>query len=135
MFSRARSQSCGEIGGLDQYDIMLALGIAPDDIPKFTESEVLAGVLPPLAVKDMKKFGAAVDWRRTFITTDLNPYFDAFVRWQFLKLKEKYLANGKRQTIFSITTQQPCADHDRSEGEGVNPQEYTLIKTEGQRIA
>lgn len=23
-----------------------------------------------------------------------------------------------------------CADHDRSEGEGVNPQEYTLIKLE-----
>jgi leucyl-tRNA synthetase len=23
-----------------------------------------------------------------------------------------------------------CADHDRSEGEGVNPQEYTLIKIE-----
>lgn len=23
-----------------------------------------------------------------------------------------------------------CADHDRAEGEGVNPQEYTLIKIE-----
>ena len=35
---------------------------------------------------------------------------------------------GKRPTIFSITDGQACADHDRSAGEGVNPQEYTLIK-------
>ncbi|OLQ04161.1 Leucine--tRNA ligase, cytoplasmic [Symbiodinium microadriaticum] len=128
VFKGKKSKAVAKSGGLDQYDIMLALGIAPDDIPKFTDPKYWLEFFPPLAVKDMKKFGAAVDWRRTFITTDLNPYFDAFVRWQFLKLKEKYLANGKRQTIFSITTQQPCADHDRSEGEGVNPQEYTLIK-------
>jgi len=43
-----------------------------------------------------------VDWRRSFYTTDKNPYFDSFVRWQFNHLK----ANGKityakRYTIFS----------------------------------
>lgn len=32
--------------------------------------------------------GAKIDWRRTFITTDKNPYYDAFVRWQFEKLKK-----------------------------------------------
>ena len=35
---------------------------------------------------------------------------------------------GKRQTIFSIQDNQPCADHDRGEGEGVTTQEYTLVK-------
>jgi len=35
--------------------------------------------------------GLKVDWRRSFITTDVNPYFDSFVRWQFIHLKE----NGK----------------------------------------
>lgn len=35
---------------------------------------------------------------------------------------------GKRPTIYSITDGQACADHDRSAGEGVGPQEYTLIK-------
>ena len=35
---------------------------------------------------------------------------------------------GKRPTIYSVTDGQACADHDRSAGEGVNPQEYTLIK-------
>jgi leucyl-tRNA synthetase len=35
---------------------------------------------------------------------------------------------GKRPTIYSVTDGQACADHDRSTGEGVGPQEYTLIK-------
>ena len=30
-----------------------------------------------------------VDWRRSFLTTDVNPYYDAFVRWQFIRLKER----------------------------------------------
>lgn len=128
VFKGKKSKAVAKTGGLDQYDIMLALGIPEEEIPKFTDPTYWLEYFPPLAIKDMKRFGTAVDWRRTFITTDLNPYFDSFVQWHFQKLKSKYLANGKRQTIFSMTTQQPCADHDRAEGEGVNPQEYTLIK-------
>eukprot|EP00435_Cladocopium_sp_Y103_P016445 s217_g4.t1 len=128
VFKGKKSKAVAKTGGLDQYDIMLALGIPDDEIPKFTDPTYWLEYFPPLAIQDMKRFGAAVDWRRTFITTDLNPYFDSFVQWHFQKLKANYLANGKRQTIFSMTTQQPCADHDRAEGEGVNPQEYTLIK-------
>lgn len=128
VFEGKKSKAVAKTGGLDQYDIMLALGIPEEEIPKFTDPTYWLEYFPPLAIKDMKRFGTAVDWRRTFITTDLNPYFDSFVQWHFQKLKSKYLANGKRQTIFSMTTQQPCADHDRAEGEGVNPQEYTLIK-------
>lgn len=128
VFKGKKSKAVAKTGGLDQYDIMLALGIPEEEIPKFTDPTYWLEYFPPLAIQDMKRFGTAVDWRRTFITTDLNPYFDSFVQWHFQKLKAKYLANGKRQTIFSMTTQQPCADHDRAEGEGVNPQEYTLIK-------
>lgn len=47
----------------------------------------------------------------------------------FLLLREKKkIAYGKRYTIFSPKDNQPCMDHDRSTGEGVGPQEYTLIK-------
>ncbi|KAI3691202.1 hypothetical protein L2E82_49422 [Cichorium intybus] len=35
-----------------------------------------------------------------------------------------------RYTIYSPLDGQPCADHDRASGEGVIPQEYTLIKME-----
>lgn len=70
-----------------------------------------------------------VDWRRTFITTDANPFFDSFVRWQYIRLKERNKVHyGKRYTIYSARDGQPCMDHDRSSGEGVGPQEYTLIK-------
>lgn len=70
-----------------------------------------------------------VDWRRTFITTDANPFFDSFVRWSFIRLKEQNRVKfGKRYTIFSPRDNQPCMDHDRSKGEGAGPQEYTLIK-------
>jgi hypothetical protein len=34
----------------------------------------------------------------------------------------------KRYAVFSPLDRQPCADHDRASGEGVGPQEYTLIK-------
>ena len=38
-----------------------------------------------------------VDWRRSFITTDANPYYDSFIRWQFTKLKERNkIKFGKR---------------------------------------
>jgi len=127
-FKAKKSKVEAKTGGLDQYEIMVALGIEPEEIPKFVDPEYWLKFFPPLAIQDMKKLGTAVDWRRSFVTTDMNPYYDAFVRWQFQKLRHKYLDNGKRQSIFSIATQQPCADHDRAEGEGVKPQEYTLIK-------
>ncbi len=79
----------------------------------------------------MQRLGVKVDWRRSFITTDVNPYYDSFVRWQFRNLKAlEKIKFGKRYTIFSPLDNQPCMDHDRQTGEGVAPQEYTLIKLE-----
>ena len=73
--------------------------------------------------------GLHVDWRRSFITTDVNPFYDSFVRWQFAKLKERNkIKFGKRYTVYSPRDGQPCMDHDRSSGEGVGPQEYLLVK-------
>ena len=80
--------------------------------------------------------GLHTDWRRTFITTDANPFFDSFVRWQFVRLKERNKVKfGKRYTVFSPKDGQPCMDHDRSSGEGVGPQEYTLIKMQGRNCS
>jgi leucyl-tRNA synthetase len=47
--------------------------------------------------RDLQRVGLHVDWRRSFITTDRNAYYDSFVRWQFLRLKERgKVAFGKR---------------------------------------
>lgn len=70
-----------------------------------------------------------MDWRRTFITTDANPYYDSFIRWQFQHLRDRgKIMYGKRFTIYSPRDGQPCMDHDRAVGEGVGCQEFTLIK-------
>ncbi|XP_075235373.1 leucyl-tRNA synthetase [Lycorma delicatula] len=112
-----------------QWHIMESLGVEPDEIMKFADEHYWLDHFPPLAVQDLRNIGLHIDWRRTFITTDANPYFDSFVRWQFLRLKAANKVKfGKRYTIFSPRDNQPCMDHDRSTGEGVGPQEYTLIK-------
>jgi len=70
----------------------------------------------------LKKFGVAVDWRRSFYTTSYNKFYDAFIWWQFNILHAKGKTTfGKWPAVFSIADDQVCADHDWSEGEGVTP--------------
>ncbi|XP_057340266.1 leucine--tRNA ligase, cytoplasmic [Microplitis mediator] len=112
-----------------QWQIMRSLGIEDEEIKKFADASYWLEYFPPLAVNDLKSIGLHVDWRRAFITTDVNPFFDSFIRWQFQHLKARNKVKyGKRYTIFSPKDNQPCMDHDRSSGEGVGPQEYTLVK-------
>ncbi|CAK6446187.1 unnamed protein product [Pipistrellus nathusii] len=112
-----------------QWGIMRSLGLADEEIGKFSEAEHWLDYFPPLAIQDLKRMGLKIDWRRSFITTDVNPYYDSFVRWQFLTLRERNkIKFGKRYTIYSPKDGQPCMDHDRQTGEGVGPQEYSLIK-------
>nr|KAG5701780.1 hypothetical protein BaRGS_000770 [Batillaria attramentaria] len=117
-------------GGLKyQWQIMTSLGLSDEEIKKFADPSYWLQYFPPLAKADLRRMGVRVDWRRSFITTDANPYYDSFVRWQFIRLKERNKVKfGKRYTIFSPKDDQPCMDHDRASGEGVGPQEYTLIK-------
>ncbi|XP_018574667.1 leucine--tRNA ligase, cytoplasmic, partial [Anoplophora glabripennis] len=112
-----------------QWQIMKSLGLNDGEIKKFADANYWLDYFPPLAVQDLNAFGIHTDWRRTFITTDANLFYDSFVRWQFIRLKERNKVQfGKRYTIYSIRDGQPCMDHDRASGEGVGPQEYTLIK-------
>jgi leucyl-tRNA synthetase len=116
-------------GGKYQWQIMQSLGLSNEEIKKFADASYWLHHFPPLAVKDLRSIGIHVDWRRTFVTTDSNPFFDRFVQWQFWHLKARNkVMYGKRYTVFSPRDNQPCMDHDRSTGEGVGPQEYTLIK-------
>ncbi|EEC05400.1 leucyl-tRNA synthetase, putative [Ixodes scapularis] len=112
-----------------QWQIMQSLGLSDEEIAKFADASYWLQYFPPIIREDLKKMGVKVDWRRSFVTTDVNPYYDSFVRWQFKQLKERQrIKFGKRYTIFSPKDNQPCMDHDRSSGEGVGPQEYTLVK-------
>ena len=114
-----------------QFQIMRSLNVPNEEIHKFADPMHWLYYFPPLAIQDLKDFGLHVDWRRSFITTDVNPYYDSFIQWQFNQLKSCNPAKiqfGERYTIYSPLDGQACMDHDRASGEGVGVQEYTGIK-------
>ena len=114
---------------MTQVEILKELGVADEDLHKFANPEFWLEYFPPYAKSDLEKLGINADFRRSFITTEKQKYYDKFIQWHMLKLKQHdFVAFGKRNAIFSISEDQPCADHDRSCGEGLGPQEYTLIK-------
>lgn len=116
-------------GIVRQWNILKRMIPNDSDIPAFCDPLHWLSFFPPLGVDHLQKFGSGIDWRRSFITTEVNPYYDAFIRWQFevLRSKNKVLF-GKRNSVYSLVDGQVCADHDRSEGEGHGPQEYVLVK-------
>ncbi|RCV18799.1 hypothetical protein SETIT_3G332400v2 [Setaria italica] len=112
-----------------QWEIVRSFGLEDGEIAKFQDPYHWLTHFPTLAKEVLKKFGLGCDWRRSFVTTDMNPYYDAFVKWQMRKLKKLgKVVKDMRYTIYSPLDGQPCADHDRAIGEGVQPQEYVLIK-------
>ncbi|KAL4854122.1 Leucine--tRNA ligase [Chlorella vulgaris] len=129
-FVAKKSKAAAKKGvGNTQWDILLMSGIPAEQIPKFADPAHWLRYFPPLAMRDLTAMGCGIDWRRSFITTDVNPYYDSFVQWQFEVLRKKgKIVKDKRYAVYSPLDGQPCADHDRASGEGVGPQEYTLIK-------
>ncbi|WWC58822.1 leucine-tRNA ligase [Kwoniella dejecticola CBS 10117] len=114
-----------------QFQILELIGVPRDELKKFADPYYWLTYFPPIAKEDLSGLGARVDWRRQFLTTDANPYYDSFVRWQMNKLYQQGKVKfGKRYTIYSPKDGQPCMDHDRQSGEAVNPQEYTAVKME-----
>lgn len=112
-----------------QLEIMKQLGFNDREIAEFGEPEKWVEYFPKEAKKDLAALGMSVDWRRSFITTSLNPHYDAFIRWQFRKLNEKGLVvKGKHPIAWCTKDNSPVPDHSRVEGEGEGPQEFTILK-------
>ncbi len=112
-----------------QAKILIKMGVTKEDLPKFTDPYYWLTYFPQKAREDLTRFGISADFSRSFITTDMNPYYDSFIKWQFNKLNSSHkLIFGKKPVIYSILDNQPCADHDRSIGEGVGIKEFTLLK-------
>jgi leucyl-tRNA synthetase len=79
-------------------------------------------------IEDFNLAGFSIDWRRTF-TTAIEPAYNAFISWQYRRLKEMgYVVQGTHPVIWCPRCQSPTGDHDRLEGEGESPTEYTLLK-------
>lgn len=112
-----------------QWAVMQSMGFSDKEIEKFGDPKYWTEYFPKEAKKDFLEIGFGADLRRSFITTDLNPHYDKFIRWQFNKLKEKgYVGIGKHPVVWDPKNNCPVGDHDRLEGEGETPQEFTLLK-------
>jgi leucyl-tRNA synthetase len=114
---------------LTQYDIMKNSGITEDEIKNFIDPYYWVKYFPNLALDHIQKLGVMVDKRRSFVTTDINPFYDSFIKWQFNKLYEKgYLKFGTRNSIYSPTLDIQCQDHDRSKGESVQTSDFKICE-------
>jgi len=112
----------------DQIKILYNMGISREEIPKFIDPYYWGIYFPEKAKEDLKLFNLSADFTRSFITTDVNPQFDSFVKWQFNQLNKKgYLFHGKKPIIYSPKDEQACAAHDRSVGENVKIAEFNVI--------
>lgn len=78
--------------------------------------------------ESFKLMGFSIDWRRKF-TLSVDPAFSRFVEWQYNTLRKKgYVVQGTHPVVWCPHDQSPTGDHDRLEGEGESPAEYTLLK-------
>lgn len=112
-----------------QIKIMKLQGFSDKEIERFSEPVAWVAYFPKEAKKDFTDMGYSVDWRREFITTDLNKRYSRFIEWQFRRLREKkYVLKGKFPVVWDPVENNPVGDHARLEGEGETPQEYVLVK-------
>ncbi len=104
-------------------------GVPEEILKKFVDPVYMASYYTDDSRESVKRLGFSVDWRREFHTTSLYPTFSKFVEWQCERLREKgYIIKGTYPVVWCPHDQSPTGDHDRQTGEGVVPEEYTLIK-------
>jgi leucyl-tRNA synthetase len=116
-------------GEESQIRILKDMGIPEEDIPAFADALHWTQFFPKEARADLEHLGIGVDWRRTFITTSLNPFYSKFIEWQFLRLREEgYVKTGEYPVVWCPVDNAPTGDHARLKGEGERPQEFVLLK-------
>ncbi len=112
-----------------QIEMLKKMGVK--EIEKFKDAKYWVEFFSKAAKEDLMAIGYSADWRRSFITTELNPPYDAFVKWQYNKLYERgFIYKGKHPVVYCPKCKHALGDHDRSEGEGIVPEEVSLIKFE-----
>jgi len=118
-------------GEESQMNILRSMGIPDGEIPAFSDPLHWVEYFPVEAERDLNRLGVSVDWRRKFITTSLNPTYNAFIQWQFGRLHEQGLVRqGRHPVVWCTHDNSPVGDHARTQGEGEMPQEFVLLKFE-----
>ncbi len=119
-----------EDGNKDVIDRLIRLdGVPPNEIEKFKDPIYLVKFFTKRGKEDVKRLALSIDWSREFHTSNLHPLYTKFVEWQIRKLFNKgYIVQGPYPVVWCPKDQSPTGDHDRLVGEGIRPEEYTLIK-------
>jgi leucyl-tRNA synthetase len=104
-------------------------GVSDEDLKKFVDPVYMAQYYTNANREAVKKLGMSIDWRREFHTSSLHPAFSKFVTWQYLRLQQRgYVARGTHAVVWCPKDESPTGDADRLQGEGVRPEEFTLLK-------
>jgi leucyl-tRNA synthetase len=102
-------------------------GVPGEELKKFVDPLYMAQYYTNEGRTIAKRIGFSVDWRREFTT--VWPTYQKFIEWQYANLREKgYVTKGTHPVVWCPKDKSPTGDHDRQSGEGVTPEEYTLIK-------
>jgi len=102
-------------------------GVPESELKKFVDPFYMAQYYTNDGRQIAKRIGFSVDWRREFTT--VWPTYQKFIEWQYANLREKgYVTKGTHPVVWCPKDKSPTGDHDRQVGEGVTPEEYTLIK-------
>jgi len=102
-------------------------GVPEEELKRFADPKYMATYYTNESRIAAKRAGFSVDWRREFNT--MMPTFQKFIEWQYESLRAKgYVTRGTHPVVWCPKCKSPTGDHDRQEGEGVAPEEHTLIK-------
>jgi len=104
-------------------------GVPEEHLKRFVDPVYMARYYTDANRAAVKKLGMSIDWRREFHTSSLNPAFNKFVVWQYLRLRDRgYVVKGTHPVVWCPKDESPTGDADRLEGEGVRPEEFILMK-------
>ncbi len=109
--------------------IMKLYKVSKEDIERFAEDPLYLGNYFAKSIRgDFDAAGMSIDWSKNFSLSYTSKY-SKFVEWQFRKLRDLGLiTQGKHPVIWCPREDTALGDHDRLEGEGESPVEYTVIK-------
>jgi leucyl-tRNA synthetase len=110
-----------------QKKILLMSGIPEKEVTKFKDPKYIVNFWKKRIKNDMDELGLSLDWRRKFTTID--PEFNEFISWQYRFLKKNgYVVQGTHPVVWCPHCESPTGDHDRLEGEGEGPIDFTILK-------
>lgn len=111
-----------------QLNILSKMGVDRSEFENFQDPYYWVTYFSQKAKEDLTGLNLDINFNSSFYTTSANQYFDKFIKWQFNKLYDKgYLIYDKYPVIYSPKDNQTCADHDRSEGEGIGIKSMKLF--------